>query len=133
MTRARARQTPDQYTMVSAQLKIIKVLVAELSAAQGHALIDAVDAAELEDDDDEDGEWEDDPTDFLDLGAGMTKAQLMSLGADDGEMASRGRDDETQAYLVDFFRQAAQKPGFAGVFNHLTQDEQERLKTMSGA
>lgn len=130
MTRARAKQTPDRYTMISAQLKIIKILVEELISASGNRMLDPSDAAELEDDDDEDGEWEDDPNDILDLGAGMTKSQLMSLGADDSNDFNRGRDDETQAYLVDFFRQQAQKPEFAEMYNLLTQDEQEKLKKM---
>ena len=118
--------------MVSAQLKIVKVLVEELVSASGNRLIDPADAAELEDDDEEDGDWEDDPDEFIDLGSGMTKSQLMALGAEDSNLA-RGRDDETQAYLVDFFRQAAQKPGFPDVFNSLTLDEQEKLKNMSDA
>lgn len=132
MTRARAREQPDQYTIISAQLKIIKVLVEELSAAAGNRRLDPADAAELEDEDDDDGDWEDDPNDFIDLGAGMTKSQLMALGADDSAStaAGRGRDDETQAYLVNFFQQAAQKLGFQEVFNSLTSEEQDKLKSM---
>ena len=121
MTRARAKQVPDQYTIVSAPLKIVKVLVGELTAASGNRMVDPADAAEL-DDDDEDGDWEDDPNDFLDLGAGMTKSQLMSLGAEDSSTFARERDDETQEYLVDFFRRAAQKAEFAELFNSLTQE-----------
>ena len=132
MTRSRARQTPDEYTMISAQLKIIKVLVEELVSASGNRTIDPADADDLEDEDDDDGDWEDDPNDFIDLGAGMTKSQLMSLGNDSGTFA-RGRDDETQAYLINFFRQAAQKPGFADVFNSLTEEEQDKLKNMGDA
>ena len=133
VTRSRGRQNPDQYTVISAQLKIIKVLVEELLSASGNRALDAAAAADLEDDDEDDGEWEDDPNDFLDLGSGMTKSQLMSLGADDSSAFTRGRDDETQAYLLDFFRQAAQKPGFTDVFNSLTQEEQDKLRNMSDA
>lgn len=130
MTRSRARQNPEQYTIISAQLKIVKVLVDELLSASGSARnIDAAAAAELEDDEDEEGEWEDD--DFLDLSSGMTKAQLMALGAEDGPGTSRSRDDETQAYLLDFFRRAAQSQGFAEVFNALTPAEQEKLRALS--
>lgn len=131
MTRSRARQNPDQYTIISAQLKIVKILVDELLSASGSARnLDAAAAAELDDDDDdEDGDWEDD--EFLDLGSGMTKSQLMALGAEDGPGMSRSRDDETQAYLLDFFRRAAQSPGFNDVFNALTPAEQEKLRTMS--
>ena len=133
ITRSRARHTPDQYTMISAQLKIIKVLVEELLVASGNRTLDTAAAAELDDDDEENGDWEDDPNDFLDLGAGMTKSQLMSLGAEDNNAFTRGRDDETQAYLLNFFRQASQKPGFADVFTFLTQEEQEKLRSMSDA
>lgn len=130
MTRSRARQTPDEYTSISAQLKIVKVLVEELVSASGNRAIDPADAVELEDDDEDDGDWEDESNDFLDLGSGMTKSQLMSLGADDSSTFARGRDDETQAYLVKFFRQAAQKPGFDEIFNALTNEEQDKLRNM---
>lgn len=115
--------------MISAQLKIIKILVEELLSASGNRMLDPADAAELEDDD-EDGDWEDDPNEILDLGAGVTKSQLMSLGAEDSSNFARGRDDETQTYLVNFFREQAQKPSFTEVYNLLTQEEQEKLKTM---
>lgn len=129
MTRSRARQNPEQYTIISAQLKIVKVLVDELLSASGSARnLDAAAAAELDDGEDEDGEWEDD--DFLDLASGMTKSQLMALGNEDGPEPSRSRNDETQAYLLDFFRRAAQSPGFNEVFNALTPSEQEKLRSM---
>jgi hypothetical protein len=133
LTRSRARQTPDQYTIVSAPLKIIKLLVEELLSASGNRPFDPATAADLDDDDEEDDDWEDDPNDFVDLSTGMTKSQLMSFGAEDGVGSSRGRDDETQAFLLDFFRQAAQKPGFTEVFNALTSEEQEKLRSMSDA
>lgn len=132
MTRSRARQQPDQYTMIPAQLKIVKILVEELLQASGKIRdLDAAAAADLDDDDDDDGDWEDDPNDFLDLGAGMTKSQLMAYGADDGPEASRGRDDETQSFLLSFFHQQGQNPDFANVFNALTPQEQEKLRGMT--
>lgn len=134
MTRSRAKQQPDQYTVISAQLKIIKVLVEELLSASGTSRnIDASNAADLDDGDDDDGSWEDDENDFLDLGSGMTKSQLMAFGADDGPSYGRGKDDETQAYLLNFFQQQAQKPEFAQVFNALTETEQEKLRSMDGS
>lgn len=133
LTRSRARSQPDQYTSISAQLKIVKVLVEELLSASGSSRnINASNAADIDDDEDEDGEWEDESNDFLDLGSGMTKSQLMAFGAEDGNAADRGRDDETQAYLLNFFRQQAQRPEFAEVFNHLTPDEQEKLQSLQG-
>jgi len=130
MTRSRARQQPDQYTSVSAQLKIIKVLVEELLSASGNRALDAAAAAGMDGEDDDDGEWEDDPNDFVDLNSGMTKSQLMAYAADDSASMTRGRDDETQTYLLDFFRQQAQKPEFGAVFNSLTAEEQEKLRSM---
>ncbi|KAK4618173.1 Importin subunit beta-5 [Fulvia fulva] len=134
MTRSRARQQPDQYTVVSAQLKIVKVLVEELLSASGAARsIDAAAAAELDDDEEEGGDWEDDSNDFLDLGTGMSKSQLMAYGAEDSAAYSRSRDDETQAYLLDFFRQQAQKPEFAEIFGALKPEEQEKLRNMESS
>ena len=134
MTRSRARQQPDRYTTISAQLKIIKVLVEELlSASSSNRPLNAADAADLDDDDeDDDGEWEDDGQGFLDLGAGMTKSQLMAYGEDD-EDGGRGRDDETQTALLEFFRRQAGEPGFGEVFGSLTGEEQEKLRGMSDA
>ena len=131
MTRSRARKNPDQYTTISAQLKIIKVFVGEILSDSANRL-DAAAAADLEDGDGDDGQWEDDPADFLDLGAGMTKSQLMSLGAEDTESNfARQRDDETQQYVIEFFRKEAQKPEFAEVFNALNAEEQEKLRSLS--
>jgi len=56
----------------------------------------------------------------------------MAYDEEEGGLASRGRDDETQAYLIEFFRQEAQKPNFAEVFNALSPEEQEKLRSMSG-
>lgn len=134
MTRSRARQQPDQYTSIPAQLKIIKVLVEELLSASGNRPLDpASTAADLEDEGEEDGDWEDDPNDFVDLASGMTKSQLMAYAAEDGPGSVRGRDDETQAYLLSFFREQAQQPGFAEVFSNLTPQEQEKLRNMGDA
>lgn len=133
MTRSRAKANPDRYTMIPAQLKILKVLVEELLSASGNARnLDAAAAAELDDDDESDGgNWEDDPNDFLDLGAGMTKEQLMAFDSEDPSAFSRGRDDETQEYLLGFFREAAAKPGFAEAFGALSEEEQAKLRSMS--
>jgi importin-9 len=135
MTRSRARQQPDQYTSISAQLKIVKVLVEELLSASGNRALDAAAAAELDDDEDggDDDEWEDDDNDFVDLGTGMSKSQLMAYGDGDNVSLNRGRDDETQDYLLQFFRQQAQSPGFGEVFAQLTTGEQDKLRAMSEA
>jgi hypothetical protein len=116
--------------MIPAQLKIVKVLVEELLSGNGHRTLDAGAAAELDDEDSDNGEWEDDPADFLDLGSGMTKAQLMALGAEDSAV-DRARDDETQNALLNFFRSKATDADFGAVFAQLTPAEQEKLRNMS--
>ncbi|KAH8628982.1 hypothetical protein IG631_16239 [Alternaria alternata] len=40
----------------------------------------------------------------------------------------RQRDDETQGFLVDFFKRAATTQGFAEEFGQLTEEEQQRLR-----
>lgn len=130
VTRSRAKQTPDEYTMIPAQLKIIKVLVEELLSAVDSRIGPSTAAADVDDGDEDGDEWEDDPDEFLDLGTGMTKSQLMALGDDD--VMSREHDDQTQMRLLEFFRNLAQKPGFEAVFNTLSQSEQEKLRSVAG-
>lgn len=55
----------------------------------------------------------------------------MSYAEDGSNTFSRGRDDETQTYLLQWFHGAAEKPGFAEVFQSLTPQEQEKLRNMS--
>ncbi|QKX57955.1 uncharacterized protein TRUGW13939_05075 [Talaromyces rugulosus] len=131
-TRSQARNNPDQFTSVSASLKIIKVLVEELAGASGNKEIDAAAAAALEEADSEDDEWEDIPGNTLDLGLGVTKQELMSFGEGGSEsvFAVRKRDDETQGFLVQFFQEASTKPGFQELFNILTPAEQEKLRSL---
>jgi hypothetical protein len=62
------------------------------------------------------------------LGAGSVKAELMAF-AEEKPYASRMRDDETQAYLVDFFRSAAARGEFEGVFGMLSEGEREKLRS----
>ena len=54
----------------------------------------------------------------------------MNYASDNGA-AARQPDDETQAYLLDFFRDAAAKPGFPDLFEALSPDQQEKLRLMS--
>ena len=133
MTRSRARANPDTYTIIPATLKIIKVLVEELLSASGtrQTQLDAAAAADLDDEDSDDGSWEDEDNGFLDLGAGITKEQLMAYAAEDGPQGL-GRDDETQGLLLAFFHEQASKPAFGAVFAALSQDEQEKLRSMGG-
>lgn len=132
-TRSQARNNPDRYTTVTAPLKIVKVLVEELAAASGNQEIDAATAAALEEEGSDDGdEWEDVPDNTLDLSLGVTKQELMAFGegGTEGVFGVRKRDDETQAFLLDFFRNASTKNEFQQVFAGLTPDEQEKLQAL---
>lgn len=123
---------PDQYTIIPASLKIIKVLIEELLSASGiqNAASQAAAAAEFADDEDDDG-WEDVPS-TLDLGLGMTKEELMVF-ADGSANFTRQRDDETQAYLTEFFIKAAgdNTAGFNELYGALTEDEKLKLQELA--
>lgn len=147
VTRSRAKEIPDQYTTVGADVKIIKVLVEELVAPfdEAHAKGIAGSNDHLNDEnddgddpeDDEDGEWEDDNT-FLDLGLGATKAELMSFANQDGALmggAGQRSDDETQEFLARWFReQATQGNGatarFMSILQGLTDKEKKKLSVL---
>jgi hypothetical protein len=117
---------PDKYTIVPAPLKILKVLVVELQSASGVPL-DAQAAAELAEEDSGDDDWEDEVNPFVDLGSGFSREQLMAFAAEEPG-GGRQRDDETQGFLVDFFKRAATTQGFAEEFGQLTEEEQQRLR-----
>lgn len=65
-TRSQARAQPDQYTQISAKLKLIKILVEELSNSAGAQDLDA-DAAAAMDEELSGEEWEDEPNAFANL------------------------------------------------------------------
>ncbi|RWA09716.1 hypothetical protein EKO27_g5399 [Xylaria grammica] len=137
MTRSRAKQNPDQYTIIPAPLKILKVLIEELLSASGlgsapNAAAAAAAAAEFADEDNDDNDsWEDDP-DTIDLNLGSTKADLMTY-LDANNM--RSRDDETQQYLTDFFVAAARDnvAGFGEWYNNLSDKEKGKLSEMANS
>jgi importin-9 len=125
----------------------LKVLVEELHSASGSAQdLEAASKEALEDEESgEDEDWEDEP-DILDF-PGINKqgkfnlAQIPETGLETNIMnldlqaygeegpGPRVRDDETQAYLMNFFRQASQKPGFDDMFNALLPEEQAKLRS----
>jgi importin-9 len=152
MTRSRAKQSntppgsyparhalnlaadPDQFTIIPAPLKIIKVLIEELLSASGlagAANAAAAAAAEFADEDLDDDGWEDDP-DTIDLNLGSTKNDLMGY-LDASNM--RHRDDETQQYLSEFFVTVARDnvAGFGEWYNNLTDEEKGKLSEMANA
>lgn len=146
---------PDRYTIIPVPVKIIKVLIEELLSAGGNFQLDAstaqaaalaagetngngngVDDDDDEDDDEDDGDWEDIPNNTLDLGLASTKEQLMSAFGDgtNSFMSSmtRQRDDETQAFLVEFFRDVSSRNvgRFQEIYNNLSEDEREKLQVV---
>lgn len=141
-TRSRAKLNPDRYSIIAADLKILKLLADELHNAAtsrfndlgaAQAAADAFD--DLEDDDGDDGDdWEDvgDAGGF-DLSSPQVKAELMALGgegAGPSPTGSRARDEETAEYLFNWFRAEAQKPEFETYFNMLNAEEQEKLRAL---
>jgi len=125
---------PDQYTIIPAPLKILKVLIEELLSASGiqnAASAAAAAAAEYADEEGEDDSWEDVPS-TLDLGLGSIKAELMAYGEGQGSFM-RQRDDETQAYLTEFFIKAGREniAGFNELYEALTGDEKAKLQELA--
>lgn len=132
MTRSRAKKNPDQYTIVPAPLKIVKVLIEELLSASGiQNAATAVAAADFADEEDDDG-WEDLPS-VLDLGSGAAKADLMAYAEGLGGSFMRQRDDETQAYLIDFFVRASTEniAGFNELYELLNNEEKGKLAELA--
>lgn len=111
-----------------ATLKIIKILVEELTSASGAQNASSAAAAAAakfadEEEEDEDG-WEDEP-DTVDLNLGSTKNDLMSYL--EASSMTRHQDDETNRFLTDFFRRVAQSPDFHTWFEMLTDEEKQKL------
>lgn len=128
---------PDKYTIIPATLKIVKVLLEELASASGQraaanaaALASAAQSGNLDEDDGEEG-WEDD-NDLLDLTLGSTKADLMSFIENGGQ---RQRDDETEAYLTEFFIRCGREnvSNFQDWYGMLSQEEQGKLNELANS
>lgn len=124
---------PDQYTVIPASLKIVKVLIDELLSASGvrgaaNTAAAAVASASFDDDENDEEGWEDED-DTLDLSLGTTKADLMSFV----EGGQRQRDDETQAYLTDFFIRCGREniANFQEWYNMLNDEEKAKLNELA--
>jgi hypothetical protein len=138
-TRSQARLNPDKWTIIPANLKILKILVDEISSASTNRYADPAAAAaaaalDSEGSDDDGDEWEDVGTNggggALDLGLGLTKQQLMAYEENDSPTSSRQRDDETAEYLTGWFRAESQKPGFQEMYDMLSEDERGKLQAI---
>lgn len=126
---------PDQYTIVPAPLKIVKLLIDELLSASGaraaaNAASAAIASAELESDDDDEG-WEDDD-DTLDMNLAATKADLMSFIEGPGQ---RQPDDETQTFLIEWFLSCGREntANFQEWYNMLKEEEKQKLNELANS
>lgn len=149
-TRSQAKLNPDKWTTVSAELKILKIMVDELaSATTSHfsnlaAAQAAAEALEEEDEDADDAdEWEDvGAGGAIDLASASVRSDLMALvgerqpgngsfdGAAESPTGSRVRDEETAEYLLHWFKSEAAKDGFAPLFEQLSDEEKARLREL---
>lgn len=61
----------------------------------------------------------------------MTKllTELMAY-ADEAKWNVHQVDDDTQSYLVDFFKQASTEPDFETLYHSLTDEEREKLHSI---
>jgi hypothetical protein len=59
----------------------------------------------------------------------LTSCTDLMAFAEETPYSQRHRDDETQAYLIQFFHDAATRSTFAEDFNALTPQEQEKLRS----
>lgn len=125
---------PDQYTIVPATLKILKVLIQELLSASGsgsaaaNAAAMASAAADYESDDGDDT-WEDEPDLLHDLG--LSRADVLALGEEGGRL----KDDETQAYLTEFFVGAARDnlASFQEWYGMFSDEERGKLEELAAS
>lgn len=111
------------------------MLIEELVSASGaraaaNAASAAIASADFDDEDNEDEGWEDDD-DTLDLSLAATKADFMSFV----EGGQRQPDDETQAYLTDFFLRAAREnvASFQDWYNMLSEEEKSKLNELANS
>lgn len=116
-------------------MKILKVLIQELLSASGSgnaansAAAMASAAAEYESDDGDDT-WEDEADILHDLGLG-SRADLLAFDSDGGRL----KDDETQAYLTDFFVGAARDnlANFQEWYGMFTDEERAKLEELAAS
>ncbi|KIX04304.1 uncharacterized protein Z518_05171 [Rhinocladiella mackenziei CBS 650.93] len=146
-TRSQAKLNPDRWTSVSADLKILKIMVDEFASAATSqfpnlaAAQAAAEALEEEDPEAEDaGDWEDVQTGgAIDLASASVRDDLMALAGEGGvggdgaglsPTGSRARDEETAEYLLQWFKGEAEKEGFASLFDQLSEEEKGRLREL---
>ncbi|KAL9103894.1 MAG: hypothetical protein Q9163_001087 [Psora crenata] len=125
-TRSLARRQPDQYSIIPVPLKLTKVLIQELVAAPSNAGFGLRKHSIAQTHGSDDDEWEDEPA-ILDLGSQGTRQELMGFMDGMSQWNLHQADDETQQYLVHFFKEVANEPYFQEIYHALTDSEREKL------
>ncbi|MBE3048292.1 hypothetical protein IMZ48_38470 [Candidatus Bathyarchaeota archaeon] len=117
-----------------ATLKILKVLIQELLSASGSGSAAAnaaamASAAADYDSDDGDNTWEDEPDLLHDLG--FSRSEMQALGEEGGRL----QDDETQAYLTEFFVGAARDntANFQEWYGMFSEEERAKLEELAAS
>ncbi|KAL8857461.1 MAG: hypothetical protein Q9178_005955 [Gyalolechia marmorata] len=124
-TRSQSKRAPDRYSIIPVPLKLTKVLISELANPISPSTPGLQQNHFTDHSDDEDDEWEDEQG-IVDLSNPTTTAELMAY-ADESRYNVRQLDDETQTYLIDFFKQASTEPDFRDLYQGLTDEEREKL------
>lgn len=104
-------------------------MIEELLSASGVNRLAAA-AAEYGDDEDDEGNDDDGWEDVLDLGLASTRKELMAYG--EGSY-SRQPDDETQAYLANFFVRCSEQNlgSYQQLHPLLTDEERGKLRELA--
>ncbi|KAI4277357.1 MAG: hypothetical protein LQ337_001848 [Flavoplaca oasis] len=127
-TRSQSKRTPDRYSIIPVPLKLTKVLISELANPLSPSTPGLQQNQFNGHSEDEDDEWEDEPG-IVDLSNPTTTAELMAV-MDESRYNVRQFDDETQTYLVEFFKQASTEADFGDLYQGLTDEEREKLHQM---
>ncbi|KAL8804419.1 MAG: hypothetical protein Q9223_005739 [Gallowayella weberi] len=130
-TRSQSKRTPDRYSFIPVPLKLTKVLISELANPTSPSTPGLLQTQFQDHSDEDNDEWEDEPA-MVDLSNPTTTAELMAF-ADESRYNVRQWDDETQTYLIDFFKQASTEPDFRDLYQGLTDEEREKLHQMEKA
>lgn len=127
-TRSQAKKEPDQWSIITVPLKLVKVLIQELANPRSPTPPGLTLGNQNGASDDEDDDWEDEPA-LLDLAAPKTRAELMTF-MNESKWNERQWDDETQKFLVNFFHTVETEPDFLNHYHSLTDIEREKLHRM---
>ncbi|CAB4420248.1 unnamed protein product [Rhizophagus irregularis] len=147
MTRSRSRKNPDQFTYVSANVKIIKLLISDLqNSSDSDVKRSELDYDEYDDEDSvetDDGcdEWEDveEPSPFAPAEDYVVLSEYLDKGKDldDVDDDPDIKEDPVyltnlRDYLTDFFRHCAMQNenNFVQLCSELNEDEQQKLQSL---